>query len=171
MTCERGTTNGNARGSVHDRRARRAFLMKTYASDVPGFVRCYRCGDLLYNPDDVPMGVLPHGLQLPGIALLTIDRIIPGCQGGTYRRNKYPARMRAMQQRDRRGHAPEGEGIMSEQPTAKWTVRLDKAPVLPSFPWQVTNPAGNPVGNYPTPGEALTAADRYARMTSVKRVK
>ena len=53
----------------------------------------------------------------------------------------------------------------------KWRVRLDRAPVLPSFPWQVTNPAGNPVGNYPTPGEALTAADRYARMTSVKRVK
>ena len=87
MTCERGTTNGNARGSVHDRRARRAFLMKTYASDVPGFVRCYRCGDLLYNPDDVPMGVLQDGMQRPGIALLTIDRIIPGCRGGTYRRN------------------------------------------------------------------------------------
>lgn len=80
--------------------------------------------------------------------------------------------MRAMQQRDRRGHASESEGIMSEQQQpGKWRVRLDRAPALPSFPGQVTNPAGNPVGNYPTPGEALTAADRYARMTSVKRVK
>ena len=60
---------------------------------------------------------------------------------------------------------------MSEQPSKpKWSVKLDKAPVLPSFPWQVRNPQGQPVGNYPTPGEALTAADRYARMTSVKRV-
>lgn len=74
----RGTTNGNDRGSVYTRRARRAWLMVAYASDVVGLVRCYRCGALLYNPDDDA-----SNFALP----LTIDRIIPGCQGGTYRRN------------------------------------------------------------------------------------
>lgn len=94
---ERGTSNSNARGSVHDRRARRAFLMKTYASDVPHFTRCYRCGVLLYNPDDEAVEV-GTGLDYPArwviregnyytASSLTIDRIIPGCGGGTYRRN------------------------------------------------------------------------------------
>jgi hypothetical protein len=55
--------------------------MLTFASDQEGFCRCYRCGVLLYNPDAPP-------LLVPGRALpLTIDRIIPGCHGGTYRRN------------------------------------------------------------------------------------
>lgn len=78
----RGTTNGNARGSVVDRRARRAFLMLTYASDVVGYSRCYRCGVLLYSEDAVPEDLHIH------IAMtLTVDRIIPACHGGTYRRN------------------------------------------------------------------------------------
>lgn len=80
----RGTANGNRRGSTTDRAARRAYLVITYRADVdvPDFhglqlpidgvpfgmgeaaCRCYRCG-----------------------VLLTVDRIIPGCQGGTYRRS------------------------------------------------------------------------------------
>jgi 5-methylcytosine-specific restriction endonuclease McrA len=86
----RGTTNGNARGSVKDRERRRAWLVDTYRADrdvvvigmrdgrelvldtTPGrgepACRCYRCGRLLT------------------VATVTVDRIIPGCQGGTYRR-------------------------------------------------------------------------------------
>ena len=79
MTVARGTTNGNVRGSVYTRRARRAWLMVAYASDILGLVRCYRCGRLLFNPDDHPDDVLD-------LTPLTVDRIIPGCQGGTYRR-------------------------------------------------------------------------------------
>ena len=78
----RGTTNGNDRGSVYSRRRRRAWIMETYASDTPGFVRCYRCGAHLFNPDD-ERPYPPTWGTLP----LTIDRIIPGCDGGTYRRN------------------------------------------------------------------------------------
>lgn len=78
----RGTTNGNVRGSSYDRRQRRAWLMVTYASDVPGFVRCYRCGCLLYNPDE-----RPESWGEEGRTALTADRIIPGILGGTYRRN------------------------------------------------------------------------------------
>lgn len=75
-----GTTNGPTRGNTDDRRRRRAWLMVAYASDIAGFVRCYRCGCLLYNPD-----APPHFLF--GVAPLTVDRIIPGCKGGTYRRS------------------------------------------------------------------------------------
>jgi hypothetical protein len=83
MSGTRGTTNGNARGSVYNRRQRRAWLVLTYASDVPGFVRCYRCGCLLFNPDKaIPREVLDRA----GAVRLTVDRIVPGCQGGTYRR-------------------------------------------------------------------------------------
>lgn len=95
----RGTSNGNDRGSSYDRRKRRAFLMVCYASNIPGFARCYRCGCLLFNPDDhpdAPEGSVFHEerhptykaiLRLEYAHPLTVDRIIPGCQGGTYRRN------------------------------------------------------------------------------------
>lgn len=90
---KRGTSNGNAAGSAEDRRRRRTWLLETYRADVDypteadanlfeattkfgvaiGYgipaCRCFRCGTLLT------------------IETLTVDRIVPGCQGGTYRRN------------------------------------------------------------------------------------
>jgi len=88
--ARRGTTNGNARGSVTDRQRRRAWLVETYRANLDVLVvrlgngteirldtrfgqgepacRCYRCGRLLT------------------IDTVTVDRIIPGCRGGTYRR-------------------------------------------------------------------------------------
>lgn len=90
MTATRGTTNSNRRGSSDDRRRRREWLVETYRAnrDVwPGddgrpltktgirfgdgvaACRCYRCGLLLTA------------------STVTVDRIIPGCRGGTYRRN------------------------------------------------------------------------------------
>lgn len=99
LVARRGTTNGNARGSVADRARRRAWLVETYRANVdvlfvdlsgqgprpadwipriralevpPGLgelaCRCYRCGVLLT------------------VETVTVDRIVPGCQGGTYRR-------------------------------------------------------------------------------------
>lgn len=88
----RGTTNGNARGGSEDRRRRREWLVQTYRANedvilidtflvdplvvgvIPGTegahpaCRCYRCGQLLTADT------------------LTVDRIIPGCRGGTYAR-------------------------------------------------------------------------------------
>ena len=91
VVARRGTTNGNARGSVKDRERRREWLVDTYRADLDVLVvrmrngtelivdtflgrgepacRCYRCGRLLT------------------VATVTVDRIIPGCQGGTYRRD------------------------------------------------------------------------------------
>lgn len=89
----RGTSNRNDRGGSPARRARRVWLVVAYASDVPGFCRCYRCGVLLYNPDDAP-GPDDGGVLHPArvAVALTIDRIIPGCQGGRYvRTNIRPA--------------------------------------------------------------------------------
>lgn len=84
----RGTTNGNARGGSDERRRRREWLVETFRADVdmvivPGLpvslggsapytvpsCRCYRCGTLLT------------------VDTVTVDRVIPGCQGGTYRRS------------------------------------------------------------------------------------
>lgn len=84
-------TNRNDRGSSEDRRRRREFLMTLYRADVDAdeelredwngvlyevplgegqpACRCFRCGKLL------------------SLITMTIDRIIPGCRGGTYRRN------------------------------------------------------------------------------------
>lgn len=97
MTTRRGTSNTNARGNTRDRESRRRYLVETYRANVDasvarradgsafdvqpynsrldtcGYVRapacrCYRCGRLL------------------SVETVTVDRIIPGCQGGTYRR-------------------------------------------------------------------------------------
>lgn len=95
----RGTSNGNERGSAEGRRRRREWLVVTYRADVDVLVlrdvggsgrdvlipvdvrrgerfpdqqpacRCYRCGALLT------------------VDTVTADRIKPGCQGGTYRRD------------------------------------------------------------------------------------
>ena len=64
----RGTSNANDRGSSRDRARRRQWLMDTYASDVPGHCRCYRCGALLT------------------LNTITVDRITPGMLGGRYTR-------------------------------------------------------------------------------------
>lgn len=89
MPVTRGTTNGNARGGSDDRRRRREWLVQTFRADadvvvipfdppvitatLPGMgvpaCRCYRCGKLLT------------------VETLTVDRVIPGCQGGTYARS------------------------------------------------------------------------------------
>jgi len=81
----RGTTNANARGSSANRARRREWLVETYRADADALTvtsrfmlpvgfgvpacRCYRCGCLLT------------------VVTVTIDRIIPGCKGGTYRRD------------------------------------------------------------------------------------
>lgn len=83
----RGTTNRNVRGSAKDRQRRREWLVATYRADcdvatiltnlvlpvslgtATPACRCYRCGRLLT------------------VDTVTVDRIIPGCQGGTYRRD------------------------------------------------------------------------------------
>lgn len=68
----RGTTNRNARGSSYSRERRRQWLVATYRADedLDGepACRCYRCGTLLTA------------------VTVTADRIKPGCEGGTYRR-------------------------------------------------------------------------------------
>jgi len=94
MTVTRGTSNSNVRGSSYSRAQRRKWLVENYRADRDVSVsmsgtdvqeynprldacgysrqaacRCYRCGLLLT------------------VETVTVDRIIPGCHGGTYRRN------------------------------------------------------------------------------------
>lgn len=63
----RGTSNTNARGNVYDRAARRAWLLTTFGDGATA--PCYRCDETL---DDTT---------------ITVDRIVPGVLGGTYRRS------------------------------------------------------------------------------------
>lgn len=74
--------NGNDRGNTADRKARKAWLLKTWESDRQGMVRCFRCG--------LPMLIED----------VTVDRIVPGCRGGTYARNNIrPACLRCNMER------------------------------------------------------------------------
>ncbi len=83
MTVQRGTSNSNKRGSSSARRKRRRDVVRRYRANVDllqgldGMVevpvghgepacRCYRCGVLLTENT------------------VSIDRIIPGCEGGKY---------------------------------------------------------------------------------------
>lgn len=66
MRARRGTTNRNARGSSTARRARRIFLLRKFGDGME--CRCYRCKAIL------------------NITNITVDRILPGCRGGTYER-------------------------------------------------------------------------------------
>lgn len=59
----RGTSNTNARGSAADRRRRKEWLIAN------GFTRCHYC------------------LIVLTFESMTVDRIIPGCQGGRYTRD------------------------------------------------------------------------------------
>lgn len=63
----RGTSNKNTRGSSYDVRARKQWLLDTF-------------GDGTYAPCSFCQGELDFGT-------ITSDRIIPGCMGGTYRRD------------------------------------------------------------------------------------
>lgn len=90
----RGTTNGNARGSAADRRRRREWLVSTYRADVDGSVwRSLVDPDNIIDVFDAPLGTGTPACRCYRCGLLltvetvTVDRIIPGCQGGTYRRN------------------------------------------------------------------------------------
>lgn len=96
--ARRGASNRNSRGSAAARRARKLYLMDVWRADVDAVtvdgevraavpslpssflakaepaVRCWRCGILLT------------------FETMTVDRIKPGCKGGTYRReNLRPA--------------------------------------------------------------------------------
>lgn len=62
----RGTTNRNRRGSSHDRAVRRAWLVETFGDGTT--VACWRCAQVLT------------------VDTVSADRIVPGAEGGTYRR-------------------------------------------------------------------------------------
>lgn len=63
----RGTSNQNARGSSRDRRRRRQWLLDTFGNGVT--CPCHFCGELV---DD---------------STITVDRIVPGADGGRYTRD------------------------------------------------------------------------------------
>ena len=115
-TRARGSSNGNERGNVEQRRARRAWLLETYAADVRLVRVEWVDGEVLYDMREpltwwtsqigtLPLDSSPTGLveiisavevptarcyrcgELLHDGTITIDRIKPGIHGGTYHRN------------------------------------------------------------------------------------
>jgi len=84
-SSRRSTSNGNASGSSYARAARRRWLVDTFGWRLPdgtGLVLCWSCG--------VPL-LEHHDPEAPG-QHVTVDRIVPGCEGGRYvRGNIRPA--------------------------------------------------------------------------------
>lgn len=62
----RGTSNKNQAGSSRDRRRRKLWLLATFGDGVT--VACVHCAVVLFY------------------STLSVDRVVPGCRGGTYRR-------------------------------------------------------------------------------------
>lgn len=101
----RSSSNGNESGSAEDRRRRKMWLLDTFRADVDAWV--FRFGPdydppLVVEPNTWPSATLlePYTLtkdvkacrcyrcgRLLIFCTLTVDRIIPGKKGGTYRRN------------------------------------------------------------------------------------
>ena len=106
MTVTRGTSNRDERGNTDDRRRRKIWLIETYRADVT-IVRwgisddhyyVVRSSDSVAEVIETFSGEGSQAVALPTcrcyrcgkpltIETVTVDRIIPGCRGGTYRRN------------------------------------------------------------------------------------
>ena len=94
----RGTTNSNVRGSSYTRRRRREWLIATYRADVDVIRAGLHPDDSCYADSTLghPIGMCPACSEptcrcyrcgaLLTVDTVTVDRIVPGCQGGTYRR-------------------------------------------------------------------------------------
>lgn len=68
----RSTTNRHVTGNSYDRRRRKQWLLDTFGDGIsaPCSLACH-----------------PACLAIVTFATIWVDRIIPGCEGGTYRRD------------------------------------------------------------------------------------
>jgi hypothetical protein len=87
--ARRGTSNSNKRGGSEQRRRRREWLVETYRADVDLIWDTVRVVDQITTKVGAGMAACRcyHCGRLLTVDTVSVDRIIPGCQGGTYRRN------------------------------------------------------------------------------------
>jgi hypothetical protein len=110
-TRVRGSSNGNERGSAEQRRARKAYLLTTYAADVALVKVTFEDGVVDYSRDplsywqemslfdvdqawlnvesaeEVPTARCYRCGDLLQMGTITVDRIKPRIHGGTYARH------------------------------------------------------------------------------------
>jgi hypothetical protein len=111
-TRARGSSNGNDRGNVEQRRRRREWLLETYAADVTLVRVEWEDGEVLYDHREgvewwksqiniLPLSNMPDVISVEEVptarcyrcgellhdGTITVDRIKPGIHGGTYHRN------------------------------------------------------------------------------------
>lgn len=84
-------SNGNESRSAKYRRRRKLWLLETFRADVDGLPYMNTQEDLVYKSVPLGQGSLACRCYrcggLLGFLTLTVNRIIPGRKGGTYRRN------------------------------------------------------------------------------------
>ena len=108
MRATRGTTNTNVRGSATDRRRRKLWLLSAFGDGTTA--ACSYCGKPLT------------------VETITVDRVVPGCRGGTYARgNIQPACALC--------NSVYGGALRTLQPVAQAVVGLVVAAVLPAACW------------------------------------
>lgn len=100
----RGTSNKNKRGSSYDVRRRKEYLLKTYAADWPLVrvtwavtgettveayvvtVEALRAYEGVLEAEEVPTARCFRCGALVWFETISVDKIVPDCKGGTYRR-------------------------------------------------------------------------------------
>jgi hypothetical protein len=93
MASRRGTSNSNQRGNTTDRRRRCEWLVETYRANMDLDLDWFGTGRQRQLWIEVPLGTgIPACRCYRCGKLLTVntvspDRIKPGIEGGTYRRN------------------------------------------------------------------------------------
>lgn len=94
MSVHRGTCHANERGNTRDRLARRTWLVEKWRANVDAVVFRNDKGDVLViaaGPGTIGERVMACRCYRCGVLLtvetVTVDRIVPGCQGGRYVRN------------------------------------------------------------------------------------
>jgi 5-methylcytosine-specific restriction endonuclease McrA len=102
-TRARGASNGNDRGNVTQRQRRKTWLLTTYAADVKLTRYEWGDGEVTYEPPKAEFAMaIFAGTAVSAVEVetcrcyrcgtllwagtLTVDRIVPGCHGGTYAR-------------------------------------------------------------------------------------
>lgn len=105
LDAPRQRSGGDARGSAADRRRRKLWLLDIYRADVSVLIirdtrgvlptraqewnasRPLPCSGPIWEYEIAPAVRCFHCGVLLTFETVTVDRIIPGCKGGTYRRN------------------------------------------------------------------------------------
>lgn len=148
----------STRGNVTDRQRRKLWLLDTYRADQD------LCPHCVMNPHEYPLG---SGIpacrcyrcgKLLTYDTLTVDRIIPGCKGGKYRRDNI--RPSCSDCANKQGGELSAQNRSNPVPVVRPRVRQLAA--------RDAQPGSTGAGTVPVPGVQASRAGRVRRNGSVE---